>query len=636
MKRVSRKLIMISLITVALLATSISGVFAAEQNLLETIKPFKTYGHVYTDTVNNIEAMRPQIFGTNLVAATGHYLSTISAIEISKKGGNAFDAGVGAAMELKVMKMAFAGWCGVAPLIIYSAREGIVTTRVGAGTAPALATLENFDNGNVLHRAIVPADVDVWLSTLARFGTMSFEEVGQYALDRAENGYHLYRMQWDLLTGPARAKNISKWPTLVDFWWQHGEGKATLGDLMINKNLGKLIRYMIDAERHALATGGTREDGIWAARDAFYKGEPAKAMDKLFSENNGLMRYEDFANYQSEWQKPLHTNYRGYDVYAPQGWSQAPRAILILNMLEQFDLQSLGYNTAEYLHLYSQIVNLAMSDSHKYIADPDFAPAPPNLFTKEYAKERIKLIDMNKAFEDMPPWGDPRNMKAVADDSPTSFIAMGDSPSPTELAMAPNLICDDTTSLNIMDGEGNMFVMTESDGHTSSPLIPGWGFGLGTRAGQFNLDPALANVIAPNKRPRNTNAPLIAMKDGKPFLGFNTPGGDQQVQSLIQVFLNIVEWGMDPQQAQDQPRIGSYNFVRSGTDWENREPGVLRYEERIPAETIAKLVEKGHNMQSWGLWNWLACGPTLTYRDPETGLMRASADVRREAYALGY
>lgn len=632
------KIILNIMIVLVLLVTSVSSIFAEDINILETIKPFKSYGHVYTDSENNIEAMRPQIMGTHGVVTSGHYLSTLAGIEIFKKGGNAFDAGVGAAMALKVMKMCFAGWTGVAPLMVYSAREGIVTSRTGAGTAPALATLENLKahgGKSAINNAIVPADVDVWLSTLARFGTMSFEEVAQYALDRAENGYHLYRMQLDLLSGST--DGIKKWPTLIDFWFQHGEGNQKLGDLMVNKNLGKLIRYMIDAERHALANGGTREDGIWAARDAFYKGEPAKAVDKLYRENNGLMRYEDFANYQGEWQKPLHTNYRGYDVYAPQGWSQGARAIPILNMLEQFDLKSLGYNTAEYIHVISQVINLAMSDCHKYIGDPDFADTPPQLWTKEYAKERIKLIDMNKAFEDMPPWGDPRNMKAIADDSPTSFVAMKND-SPNELAMVdyPDLSSFDTTSLNVMDSEGNIFSMTESDGHMSAPIIPGWGFGISTRGSQFNTDPSLANCIAPNKRPRNTNGPLLAMKDGEPFLGFTTPGGDQQIQSLVQVFLNIVEWGMDPQQAQDQPRFGSYNFVMTGTDWENRNLGVLRYEERIPEETIERLREKGHNVESWGLWNWLACAPTMTYRDPETGIMRASADVRREAYALGY
>ena len=178
-------------------------------------------------------------------------------------------------------------------------------------------------------------------------------------------------------------------------------------------------------------------------------------------------------------------------------------------------------------------------------------------------------------------------------------------------------------------------------------MIPGWGFGLGNRMGQFNLDPELANVMAPGKRPRNTNSPLLVMKDGRPFMGLSTPGGDQQLQSLLQVFLNVVVWGMSPEQALDQPRFGSYNFPASGSEV-NRSPAVLRLEDRIPAETAEALRAMGHDVQSWGLWNWRACAPTVTWRDPETGVMIAAGDVpetgvmiaagdvRRETASLGF
>jgi gamma-glutamyltranspeptidase/glutathione hydrolase len=186
-----------------------------------------------------------------------------------------------------------------------------------------------------------------------------------------------------------------------------------------------------------------------------------------------------------------------------------------------------------------------------------------------------------------------------------------------------------------MDGDGNLFSMTESDGHLSTPMIPGWGFGLGARMEQFNLDPTLANVMAPNKRPRNTNSPLLIMKDGRPFMGLSTPGGDQQIQSLLQVFLNVVVWGMSPEQALDQPRFGSYNFPGTGSEV-NLTPALLRLEDRIPPETFEALAHLGHDVQSWGLWNWHACAPTVTYRDPDTGVMIAAGDVRRETFSLGY
>jgi gamma-glutamyltranspeptidase/glutathione hydrolase len=193
----------------------------------------------------------------------------------------------------------------------------------------------------------------------------------------------------------------------------------------------------------------------------------------------------------------------------------------------------------------------------------------------------------------------------------------------------------DTTSLNVMDGEGNVFSMTESDGQMANPLIPGWGFGLGRRMGQFNLDPRLANVMAPRKRPRNTNNPALVMKDGKPFMGLSTPGGEQQAQAMLQVFLNVVVWGMSPEQALDQPRLGSYNFPATGSEV-NRDPGRLNLEDRIPGETFEALEKMGHDVVSWGLWNWRACALTVTYRDPETGVMMAAGDVRRETHSLGY
>jgi gamma-glutamyltranspeptidase/glutathione hydrolase len=316
--------------------------------------------------------------------------------------------------------------------------------------------------------------------------------------------------------------------------------------------------------------------------------------------------------------------------------------ILILNMLEDMDLRSLGFNTAAYIHLLTQVIDLAMSDSHRYVADPDVVNIPPSMYSGEYAKLRVGLIDENRAFQDMPPWGDPVRMLSVAEDSPSSFTASatnrgappgrGDDQGSNDLSEAGSF---DTSSLNVMDGDGNLFSMTESDGHLSTPMIPGWGFGLGGRMEQFNLDPTLANVMAPNKRPRNTNSPLLIMKDGRPFMGLSTPGGDQQIQSLLQVFLNVVVWGMSPEQAVDQPRFGSYNFPGTGTEV-NLTPAQLKLEDRIPSETFQALAQMGHDVQPWGLWNWHACAPTVTYRDPDSGVMIAAGDVRRETSSLGY
>jgi len=600
----------------------------------EVIEPFNSYVTIYDE--NNIEPMRPDIFGTHGVVATGNYAATLIGIEEFKKGGNAFDVGVAAAMAVKATTFDIAGWSGVAPLILYSAEEDRVITRIGAGTAPAAATLENYlaHGKDAAHSVIVPADVDVWLAALDRYGTKSFEEVARYTLDIAENGFHLHhRLKYSMDRGQERVK---RWPYNAEYWLQNGEGSQRLGSLIVNKDLGRLIRYMIDAERQALAAGGTRSEGIQAARDAFYKGEPARAVGRFFAEHvDGQMTYEDMAGYEGEWDEPLQTTYRGYDVYTADAWSQGPRLILMLNMLENFDLQALGYNTPEYIHVISQVINLAMSDSHKYLGDPDFVDIPAALYSKEYARQRITLIDMESAFQDMPPWGDPQNMGAVHPDSPTVFArdAQGRDPAAIDPMIEQNTM--DTTCLNVMDADGNIFSMTESDGHMSTPMIPGWGFGLSNRGGQFNLDPSLANVVAPGKRPRNTNTPFVIMKDGKPFLGLSLAGGDLQAQALLQIFLNVVQWGMTPQQAMDHPRLGSYNFPGTGREI-NTGPGRLNLEGRIPAETFAALDRLGHRVQSWGLWSYASGDGTITYRDPLTGFLMAAADPRREMFALGY
>ena len=596
-----------------------------EKGLVETVKPFESFGHVYD--AHNFESMRPRIMGTHGVVSTGHYLATLAGIEALRKGGNAFDAGVAAAMALKVTKMGYAGWTGVAPLILYDAQQQEVVTRVGAGTTPTKATLEYFqEHGKTdINMALLPADVDVWLAALDRYGTFSFQDASHAALEIAENGYHLYKHQKYLLSD--LQTKIQRFPYNVKFWFQHGVGEQRLGNLMVNTDLGRLIRYMGDAEKTSLAAGGSRMEGLRAARDAFYKGEPARAASEFYGGfEDGLVAYDDLASYEGKWMAPVRTTYRGYDVNVCDGWSQGPRLILFLNMLEGFDLESLGYNTPEYIHLLSQVINLGMSDSHKYIGDPDVVEIPEALYSKDYARKRVELIDEESSFQDMPPWGDPVHMKSVDPDSPTEF---------TRLTKASTEGIEDTSSLNIMDGEGNVFSMTESDGHMVSPMIPGWGFGLGRRMEQLNLDSSLANVMAPNKRPRNTNTPVLVLKDGQPFMGLSTPGGEQQAQAILQVLLNIVVWNMSPEQALDQPRFGSYNFPITGHEV-NENPGRMCLEERIPETTFEALRKKGHDVVSWGLWNWRACALTVTYRDPESGVLIAAGDVRRETHALGY
>jgi len=597
--------------------------------------PLITYGALHQP--GNYEAMRARVSGTRAIVATGHHLATQAGYDAFRAGGNAFDAGVTAAMLVKALKMDYAGWTGVGPLTYYSAKDKQVGTRVGTGPTPALFTLEAFTKSedNIV-RSLVPTDIDVWTSALTKYGTISFKAAAMPTVEVMERGYPLYKMQQSVILGAM--KGIQRWPYNASFFLQNADKGHAIGSVMKNADLAKTIRYMIEAERQALAKGKSREDGIRAARDAFYKGEPARAVDKFYRENGGLVRYDDLAKYEGKWMAPVHTTYRGYDVYSPNGWSQGPRLILILNILENFDLKSLGYMSADYIHILSQAVGLAMSDSYKWVGDPDKVTIPPQLWSKEYGKLRSSLIDRTRAFQDMPPWGDPIRMLAISPDSPITFVA----PPTRAAAPAPEPAIEkmvlDTTSVNTIDAAGNIYAQTVSDQMTSLPMIPGWGFGLGGRAENFDSNPESANVAAPGKRPRNTNSPFVIMKDGKPFMGLSTPGADQQIQILLQVLLNVIEWNMPVEHAVDQPRFGSMNFPETGArggDYNNN-PGRIAIESRVGKNVIERLTQMGHKVQSWGLWNHRTGSPTVTYRDPKTGLLVGASDVRREGTALGY
>jgi gamma-glutamyltranspeptidase/glutathione hydrolase len=614
--------------------TFVKGTLGSRLGASNSEYPLLTHGVGFQP--GNYEAYRPRVMGTHGVIASGHYLATQIGYDIFRAGGNAFDAGVASAMAAKALKMDYAGWVGVGPLVLYSAREHQVITRTGAGTLPALGTFAYFtEHGKTkLDTQLVPADVDVWLAALERYGTMSFEKVAMPTAEMVERGYPLYKMQQYIIL--ADQEGIRRYPYNASFFFQAAPQGYRIGSIMKNPDLGKTIRYMIDAERKALGAGKSRQEAIHAARDAFYTGEPAHAVDKLFRELGGLMRYEDMAHYQGKWMAPLHTTYHGYDVYAPSGWSQAPRLVLALNVLENFDLKSMGYMSADYIHTVSQAIDLAMSDTHKWVGDPDFVKMSENLWSKEYGKLRASLISRTHAFADMPPWGDPVHMLPLSPDSPKAFAPPAVTTTGGAGRTQPQTeIEKDTTSVNAMDAEGNVFSMTISDPQTTTPMVPGWGFGLGSRGTQFNLNPELANVVAPGKRPRNTNAPFVVMKEGRPFLGLSSPGGDEQVQSLLQVFLDIVDWQMPIEHAVDQPRFGSSNFPGTGGEV-NRTPGVLFLENRISGSVVKELENRGHVMRSWGSWNYLTGAPTVTYRDPTTGLLVVAADVRREAVALGY
>lgn len=631
-------------IKVLIVISCIMGMLVPSTSMLAAEKPplqklLKVQGSVHSD--NLIEPMRPPIIARNGVVSSGRYLASMIGYDILKKGGNAFDAGVAAAAAVTLQKMYTAGWCGVSPFLGYSAKEGKVIYRAGVGTAPKLATPELFaSRGHVVMpydgnlASIMPTNVDSYVAILQEYGTMSLAEVLEGAIRLAEEGFPA-DAHW--VASTQEVEKIKKWPYNASIFLVDGRAPK-LGDLIVQKDLGKTMRLLVDAEQKALRAGKSRREALEAARDVFYKGEIAWAIDKFYKEIDGLVRYEDLANFKGEWRTPVTTNYKGIDVYTTDTVSVGPLNVQYLNMLENFDLVSLGYNSPEYIHLLWQVVSLAMSDRWNYFGDPNFVNVPDGLFTKEYAKERIKLIDPNKAFTEMPAKSNPFpfNKKAAAPSSQIFASLLKDvaTPRPTVTGKVHADNDNDTTYVSVFDKQGNMFSMTPSDGQPDHPVIPGYGFSLGSRGYRFTIGfPGQPAQVAPGKRPMNTTQSIIALKNGKPYMILGTPGADESTQQMLQVFLNMIEFGMNVQQAIEQPRMSCTNFPTTGSPYTYNK-GQIRLERGLGQAVADGLAKKGYGRIVW-LPDWNLSSICSIVRD-DNGTLWGGADIRRESYAVGW
>lgn len=617
-----------------LFITVVSG-SAVAQGLGGTEDILKVHGTVFSEDL--VGSLRPVAMGVNGMIAVQSMDAALIGIEILKKGGNAFDAGVAATAALRVTTMFNAGWCGVTPFIGYVASEKKVIMRAGVGTAPALATSEWFkeqgydgfmpSGKEAILLAIMPSDVDNYIAILQDYGTISLGEALEGAIRLAEEGWPINNAFASSIA--SKEEEIREWwPYNAEVWLQYGRPPRP-GELLYQKDLAKTMKLLVTAEQKALNNGLSRRAALEAARDVFYKGEIAQAIDKFYRENGGLVRYDDVANYRGEWEEPIHTTYEGIDIYTVNTATQGPVMIEMFNMLENYDIKELGHNSAEYIHLLSQIINLAMSDRYNWFGDPNFVTVPDGLWTKEYAKELIKTIDPDKAQPEMPPKSNPW---------PFSTNASSLNPYSNAVAVLPGSTEEsddsDTTFIAVMDKEGNCFAMTPSDGHINTALIPGYGFGLTNRGRRFMRVDGNPADIAPGKRPMNTTNPSVCLKDGKPYMLWGTSGGDDQNQTMLQLFLNVYEFGMNPQQAVEQNRFGSQNFVATSSPYPHRKARI-KIHDGIEKEVIEALEAKGHDVVLYP-WTAYLANPCMIVRD-DNGLMWGGADFRRDqSYALGW
>ena len=575
---------------------------------------------------------RPVVSGFRVLATAGTPLTTAAAIRVLSRGGNAIDAGVAAAVAAAVVEptASYALPTEVVGLI-YEAKQRRVIALNGQGCAPGNMTIEFFHSrGKKLIPVgpgadaplsfTLPGTIDAWAIAVERYGRLSFAEVLEPAIDYAENGFPMYRYMSLLLKSPEIARQFTFFPPGAAYFHPNGRAPEP-GERFIQKDLANVLKTLAQAE--AGARGNGRAAGLQAGRDAFYRGDIAQSIVNFSAQVGGLLTREDFANYHSKLEAPVQARYHGIEVYGHHTWSQSATLMLALNILEGFDLKSLGHNSPAYIHLLTEALKLAMADRERYYGDPDFVQVPlEGLLSKAYAAERRKLIDLHKAAPEMPPYGDPVAGRAVGGTMEVNGYR-GSADSNT----------GGTTHLSVVDEEGNIFLATPSGGRLNGGcVVPGLGFTLSHRSEIFYLDPSHANALQPGKRPRTTLVCYFAFKGDQPWLTFGCPGGDNQVQADLQLFLNVVEFGMDPQTAVEAARFSSSSFPGSFYPHAYA-PGQLNVESGIPTYVRDELSLKGHRINpvpNAGI------GAIVTMLDAETGTRSAGADPRRPTYAFGW
>ncbi|MEE9611319.1 MAG: gamma-glutamyltransferase family protein [Desulfatiglandales bacterium] len=577
---------------------------------------------------------RPVIRGTTGMVVSGHHLATQAGVRILEKGGNAIDAGVAAGICLGVLQSDMVNFAGVAPLMVYLANTNEIKTISGLGPWPKGASvdyfIENFD-GKIpedIQRTVVPAAPDAWIKAIGSYGTMSFEEVSRDAIYLAEHGFPMHQFMSKIVK--EKIDGYKRWPSSAEVFLPNGRPPEP-GEIFVQRDLAETIKKMVRAEQKKKFAG--RDEALQAARDVFYKGEIAEAILDYHKKNDGLLRREDFEHFQSAIEEPLKTTYSDYEIYSCRPWCQGPVLLQALNIVEGFDLKAMGHNSLEYIHLIAGALNLVYSDREKFYGDPDFVDVPVvGLLSKAYAEARRGLIDTNKAWAEMPLPGDPWKWQGSGGNQSGEASQKGPNPPGNHGKSDRSL---DTSYVCVVDKYGNAFSATPSDFSFTTPIIPPTGLAVSSRGAQSWVDHNHPSSIQGGKRPRLTPTPSMVFRRGKLFMPFGTPGGDVQCQAMLQVFLNVVEFGMDPQEAVEAPRFATFNFPNSFFPHAYNK-GLLNVEKRIEDSTLNQLKEKGHGVELWPDWAWKAGAVCAIVVDSANGVLLGAADPRRESYALGW
>ena len=570
---------------------------------------------------------KPVLHGRHWMAITGKPLAATAGAMIFQKGGNAVDAACAMIAATSTMWDTLS-WGGETQALIYNPHTGKVIGINALGIAPSGATSEFYKRKGMKHppeygalAAVTPGTPGGILVMLAEYGKLSLKDVLDPSIQMAEG----YPIEAQLANTIEREKKwLKQWRYSREVMLPHPGQKREApeaGEIFRQPDLAATLQKLVEAEAKALASGKSRKDAIYAAYDRFYKGDIAQEIVRGAKEEGGLITREDLANWKVRIEEPVKTTYRGIEVYKLTHWTQGPAMLQALNILENFDLKGMGYNSARYINTIYQAMSLAFADRDFYYGDPYFPPEEPlqGLLSKDYAKERVKLINKERNDPNIIP-GDPypfqgqtnpfrsllEKWNARPSAAPTS------TPRPTQDTIRPvsrnyiNKTSDEkfkrafyagTTSVEAADEEGWVVSVTPSGGWVPAVIAGRTGVGLSQRAQSFVTDPAEGpfNVIEPGKRPRVTLTPTLALKDGKPFLAFAVQGGDSQDQNLLQFFLNVVEFGMNVQEATEAPNINSFQMRSSFGEHESR-PGRILLAESMPPWVRAELRRMGYEL----------------------------------------
>ena len=587
---------------------------------------------------------KPVLHGRHWVAITGKPLGATAGAMMFAKGGNAIDATCAMLGAVSTMWDTL-GWGGETQALIYNPKTGKVIALNALGVAPTGATPEFFRSKGMAYppeygplAAVTPGTPGGLLVMLAEFGTMSLKDVLAPAIQMAE-GYPIEAQAANTIE--SQKKEIKKWPSSTKVFLTHpGEAREApaAGEVFRQADLAATLRKLVEAEQQALKGGKSRKDAIYAAYDRFYKGDIARDFVAGSKALGGLHTVEDLANWKVHLEEPVVTDYKGIQVYKLGTWQQGPVMLQALNMLEPMDLTSMGYNSARYIHTLYQVMNLTFADRDFYYGDPYFPPEEPikGLLSKDYARERAKTINWEKNDPTVKP-GDPYPFQGGT--NPFKRYLDAWPPAPKKPEVTTSLTPDEafyagTTSIQAADEEGWVVSVTPSGAWIPAAIAGTTGIGMSQRMQAFELDEAVSpfNVLAPGKRPRSTLTPGLALKDGKPYLSFAVQGGDSQDQNLLQFFLNVVEFGMNVQEATEAPNINSFQ-MRSSFGDHRSEPGRLLLADSVPPWVRGDLAKRGYKLE----YERLTSGPiNAIFFDRTHGTMWGGSSNHGEDYGIAW